>query len=82
MPRELRKRTSRPNYAALAEGEEDPEAGPSTIPQPEEEEEDASGSDFAPENDAEGQDEEEEEAEGGDYHGQSECIECVTYLTN
>ena len=28
------------------------------------------------------EDEEEEEAEGGDYHGQSECIECVTYLTN
>ena len=47
----------------------------------------AKGKDKAPaapvaEEEEDSSDEEEEEAEGGDYHGQSEYIECFTYIMN
>ncbi|KAH9950220.1 hypothetical protein B0H21DRAFT_561975 [Amylocystis lapponica] len=56
MARQLRSRASRPNYAALFDyDDEGPEAGPSSQQLPVDDDDDGSGSDFAPDNAAEDQ---------------------------
>ncbi|THH29848.1 hypothetical protein EUX98_g4355 [Antrodiella citrinella] len=68
MPRELRKRTSRPNYSILADLEDELDAGPSTSALQVRAEKDASGSesDFAPNDEDIDAQAEEEEEEGDD----------------
>lgn len=64
MPRALRKRTSRPNYALLLDEVDEPEAGPSNLPRRNvEESEEESGSDFAPDEDEDAPGHEEDEIE-------------------
>ena len=62
MPRELRRRTSRPNYAALFQYDDEDGAGPSNMPAHIDEDAE-SGSDFTPAPEGEQPEEEDEEDE-------------------
>ena len=72
MVRELRKRKARINYASLLDDEDENEAGPSGLHQVQQEAEGIGGSDFEPDQDAEGEEDEGDEPMPPEYPSEDE----------